>query len=456
MARIRLQRVAEQMKQVVSRVVTQELKDPRCGFITIISVKVAPDLKTAQVNFSVLGSDAQKRSARRALESARGYVQARVADETALKYTPVISFHLDESAERDIDLSQRIDRVVKADERARTARVIRAKVAAGSIPPEVVGEISEAAAAEEFTESIATLLTELIDIDTTPQADVAKAAAGEQECLKLIEAEFAHAWGDEARTEFLPIDPEIEKDEAYVPPRQTAADGAPLAAEKAYKGRGNLIAVLARGEFDEPAAAEGSDALEPMRLAFHTHVATATPHAPSSREGDVILGPGACDAKGQVAMILGAFRLLKHIRDSLGIRVREDLSAQFVIGSKSGGNGSLCIGFQDPFVFDGIVVCEPTDGRVRTAGGEPGSALAVYATESCKRAGLDVAPQPTVCEAGDARLFAGLFHDRDVIVFGPGRPRQADSARESISLHEIAAGAKMLAFLVLESAGPMA
>ena len=71
MAKIRLQRVAAQMKHVVSRVVTQELKDPRCGFVTIVDVKVAPDLKTARVHFSVLGSDAQKRTAQRALDSAR-------------------------------------------------------------------------------------------------------------------------------------------------------------------------------------------------------------------------------------------------------------------------------------------------------------------------------------------------------------------------------------------------
>ena len=58
MAKIRLERVSEQMKHIISRVVTQELKDPRSGFITIVGVKVAADLKTARVDFSVLGSEA--------------------------------------------------------------------------------------------------------------------------------------------------------------------------------------------------------------------------------------------------------------------------------------------------------------------------------------------------------------------------------------------------------------
>ena len=111
MAKIRLERVARQMQHVIGRVVTQELKDPRSGFTTIVGVKVASDLRQARVNFSVLGSDAQKRTVQRALESARGYIQTRVAQETGLKYTPVISFHLDVSAERDIELSRKIGEV---------------------------------------------------------------------------------------------------------------------------------------------------------------------------------------------------------------------------------------------------------------------------------------------------------------------------------------------------------
>lgn len=450
MGQIRLQRVAQQMKQIVSNVITRDLKDPRCGFITIISVKVTPDLKTARVNYSVFGSDAQKRSVRRALESARGYVQSRVAQQIALKYTPVITFHLDESIEREIDFSRRIDEVVEADRRTAAARAIRAKIAAGSIPDDVVGAVSREVESEEFVEHVAALLLRLMSVNTAARADVDEAAAAERECLQIIEADLKQAWGDDVRAEYLAIDPDIEEDEAYRPPEYTAAPGRPpLAAEEAYRDRANLMVVLTRGDLGEPARPEADELLKPMRLVFNTHIDTRPPHRPPSREGDVVAG--AAGAKGQAVMILAACRLLKRLRDQLGVRVCEDLCAQFVIDKESGGNGSLCIGLQDPFACDGIVVCTPTGLTVCAAGREPGSALAVYAAESLRRVSPAGPAGPRPCEPeGDAAVLAGLFPGRDIVTFGPGEP-----SADRISLHQIAAGAKMLAFLVLESAGFM-
>jgi len=452
MGQIRLQRVAQQMKQIVSNVITRELKDPRCGFITIVSVKVTPDLKTARVNYSVFGSDAQKRSVRRALESARGYVQTRVAQQIALKYTPVITFHFDESVEREIDLSKRIDEVVEADRRTAAAREIRAKIAAGSIPDDVVGAVSREAESEEFVEHAAGLLLRLMSVNTAARADVDEAAAAELECLQIIEADFRQAWGDDVRAEYLAIDPDIEEDEAYRPPEYTAAPGRPpLAAEEAYRGRANLMVVLTRGDLGEPARPEAGELLKPMRLMFNTHIDTPPPHRPPSREGDAVAGAGAAGAKGQAVMILAACRLLKHLRGQLGVRVCEDLCAQFVIDKESGGNGSLCIALQDPFACDGIVVCTPTGLTVCTAGREPDSALAVYAAESLRRVSPAGPAAPRPCEPeGDAAVLADIFPARDIVTFGPGEPSAG-----RISLHQIAAGAKMLAFLVLESAGFM-
>ena len=368
MAKIRLERVARQMKHVIGRVVTQELKDPRSGFTTIVGVKVAPDLRKARVNFSVLGSESQKRTAQRALESARGYIQARVAQETGLKYTPVISFHLDESAERDIELSRKIDEAVRADRRAGVARAIRARIAEGSIPDDVVAEVSHAAASDEFIEPVATLLMELMDVDTTIRPDVAKAAADERRCLELIETTLKKTWGDEIETEFLAIDPGIRNDDAFTRPNYaTDANGAALPVEQVYENRGNLIAVLRHGELPEPPAEAAEELLRPLRLALNAHIDTVPPHIPPSRQGGLICGRGACDAKGQVATVVAAFRLLKHLRDKLGVRIRSDLCAQFVIDEETGGNGSLSLAVQDPFRFDGIVICEATDSRVYTA-----------------------------------------------------------------------------------------
>lgn len=446
---IRLQRVNRQMEHIISRIVTQELRDPRCGFITIVGVKVAPDLKTARVNFSVLGADAQKRSARRALESARGYIQARVAQEIQLKYTPVINLHLDESAERDIRFVRKIDGVVRADERARTARAIRTRIAAGCVPSDVIDEVNEAAASEETAEFIAAVLADLIDIDTTTRA-----AGGERPCLEIIEAALRQAGGDEIATEFVPVDPDIQDDPAYVAP--VRADGSRVPADEAWTGRANLLAVLRAGDMEGHEPELPDDGLRPMRLALHTHVDTASPHAPCSRREDVITGRGASDAKGQAAMILVAFGLLRRIRDRFGVRLRSDLGAQFVVGEKTGGGGSLSIALQDEFRSDGIIICHPTDFCLYETSGEAESTLALYAVETGKRLGLELSPQPGGRDiTPTAALLADIFPNRDVVAFGPGRATSAEPSVESISLREIAAGAKMLVFLILESAGFM-
>ncbi len=363
MARIRLRRVAEQMKQVIARVVTQELKDPRCGFITITRVEVAPDLKTAPVDFSVLGSGSQKRNARTALKSARGYIQNRVAQQTVLRHTPVISFKLDESAERDVQLVQKINQIVESDRRAHTARAIRSKVAAGSIPPEVIHEISEAAASKEFAESLAGLLMQLIRENTTTGPHPAGAAGSERACLQIIEAELKRTWAGEIETELLPMGREIQNDMASAQPNSQDPDEAPGSSEQAHAQRVNLLAVL-RSVKSEDAQPSNDEEIKPLRLVFNTHIDTAPPHVPPSRRGDIIRGRGACDAKGQAAMIVGAFQLLKHIRDQLGVRLLRDICAQFVVGAETGGSGSLSLALRDPFAFDGVVVCEPTGLRV--------------------------------------------------------------------------------------------
>ena len=365
MANVRLQRVAAQMKQIVSKVVTQELKDPRTGFITIVGVNVAPDLKTARVDFSVLGSDAQKRTACRALQSARGYVQARVAEETQIKYTPVISFHLDESIERDIEMQRRIGQIRETDRRTALAKAIRERIAAGSLPPEIVSEVHAAAGSSDFLESIARLLTGLLSVDTTPRPDPAAAAAAERQCFDVLQAALQNACPGEIEAEIIPIDPEIHKDAAYTAPAYAAGpDGKPLPAEQAYAGRGNLLAVL---KSSPEVAAETATPAPPLRIALTAHIDTLAPHIPPSRQDDVVRGRGACGAKGQAAMIVATFQLLGRLRDKFGLRLRSDLCAQFVIDKETGGNGSLCLALQDPFPFDAVVVCQATDFRICVA-----------------------------------------------------------------------------------------
>ena len=110
MAAERLRRVNEAVRQVLSDAITQDLKDPRVGFVTVTAVDTSPDLRHAHVFVSVLGEPEQRESSLDGLRSAHGYLQRRVGVELRLKHTPELVFEYDESIERGMRISELIDR----------------------------------------------------------------------------------------------------------------------------------------------------------------------------------------------------------------------------------------------------------------------------------------------------------------------------------------------------------
>ena len=52
-----MRRVDEAVREVLSDAITQELKDPRVGFVTVTAVETAADLRRARVFVSVLGDE---------------------------------------------------------------------------------------------------------------------------------------------------------------------------------------------------------------------------------------------------------------------------------------------------------------------------------------------------------------------------------------------------------------
>jgi ribosome-binding factor A len=109
MAGERLRRVNEAVRQVLSDAITQELKDPRVGFVTVTAVQTSPDLRHAHVFVSMLG-DADREASLAGLRSAHGFLQRRVGVELRLKHTPTLAFEYDESIERGMRISELIDR----------------------------------------------------------------------------------------------------------------------------------------------------------------------------------------------------------------------------------------------------------------------------------------------------------------------------------------------------------
>ena len=106
----RMLRVNEVVKRELSGIVAREISFEG-ALVTINSVKVTPDLKSAHVFVSVLGSEKAADVMTR-LEKHRVAFQSELARRVTMKFTPHLIFHLDESIARGsriVEILQEID-----------------------------------------------------------------------------------------------------------------------------------------------------------------------------------------------------------------------------------------------------------------------------------------------------------------------------------------------------------
>ena len=94
----RILRINEIVKRELSGIIAREISFAG-ALVSINHVEVSPDLKNAHVFVSVLGSDSRE-SALTKLASHRATLQAELARHVTMKYTPHLTFHLDDSIER--------------------------------------------------------------------------------------------------------------------------------------------------------------------------------------------------------------------------------------------------------------------------------------------------------------------------------------------------------------------
>ncbi|PAW88562.1 MAG: ribosome-binding factor A [Pedosphaera sp. Tous-C6FEB] len=97
---VRLERVREMLKRTLGEIVRRDFPPGDIGLITVNDVDVSADLKEAKVFVGVVGNPEAKRRAMNLLNGRRGQLQFELGRTIVLRYTPKISFHLDESVER--------------------------------------------------------------------------------------------------------------------------------------------------------------------------------------------------------------------------------------------------------------------------------------------------------------------------------------------------------------------
>ncbi|MCC8137483.1 MAG: 30S ribosome-binding factor RbfA [Clostridiales bacterium] len=117
-------RINGEVLKELSEIIQREIKDPRIAPMTsVVSVEVAPDLKTCKAWISVLGDEKACADTLEGLKSALGYIRRQLARRVNLRNTPEIEFILDQSIEYGVNMTQKINDVIESDEQAAQNRL---------------------------------------------------------------------------------------------------------------------------------------------------------------------------------------------------------------------------------------------------------------------------------------------------------------------------------------------
>lgn len=107
-------RVNQEVLRELSQIFRDGIKDPRVAPMTsVVTVEVAPDLKTCKAYISVYGDKKAQEDTIVGLQSAEGFIRRELAHRLNMRNTPEIRFVLDQSIEYGVEMSKKIAEVTK-------------------------------------------------------------------------------------------------------------------------------------------------------------------------------------------------------------------------------------------------------------------------------------------------------------------------------------------------------
>ncbi|MCL2865424.1 MAG: 30S ribosome-binding factor RbfA [Lachnospiraceae bacterium] len=107
-------RINNEVQRELSNILRGGVKDPRVAeMTTVVAVEVASDLKTCKAYVSVLGDLKVQEDTIAGLQSAEGFIRRELARNLNMRNTPTVQFVLDQSIAYGVNMSKKIDEVIK-------------------------------------------------------------------------------------------------------------------------------------------------------------------------------------------------------------------------------------------------------------------------------------------------------------------------------------------------------
>lgn len=120
MKKNRILRINSLLKEVISEVIIQEVKNPNVGtLISVASVDTSEDLRHAKVYISIIGNEQEKGATIKALQSASGFIAVHASKKVSMRYFPALTFKLDTTVEKQMHIENLVKQIHEHDSKSR-------------------------------------------------------------------------------------------------------------------------------------------------------------------------------------------------------------------------------------------------------------------------------------------------------------------------------------------------
>ena len=108
----RTDRIAEEMRKLLSNLIRDELKDPRIAPMTVVTrCEVTRDLRYCKAYISVYGDEKAQTDTIKALKNAGGKLRGEIGRSLGAHYSPQLSFIIDRTIEHGIHIGELLKQI---------------------------------------------------------------------------------------------------------------------------------------------------------------------------------------------------------------------------------------------------------------------------------------------------------------------------------------------------------
>jgi ribosome-binding factor A len=112
---VRLQRIADRVREELSEMLIRELNDPRLKLIYITDVKIDRELTYADIFVSAVEGVSRSKDVLAGLESASGFIRRTLASRVELRAFPRLRFHWDMTPENADRIEKKLAELRKSE-----------------------------------------------------------------------------------------------------------------------------------------------------------------------------------------------------------------------------------------------------------------------------------------------------------------------------------------------------